>query len=192
MSRGRAGGRGSPFKWAAALLLCAGAGWTAEYHLEPSGSWIKFEHKARFGSGTGEFHRFAVTADVDEAALEKSKVEAVIDVSSIDTGIKKRDRHLLTADFFDAEKYPAATLTVGTVTAAAGGQYEAAATLTLHGVTQALTLPATAVKGEGALLLQGETVISRKAFGIAYQSRLNPIRDEVKVLYRLELRKATP
>ena len=39
----------------------------------------------------GQFRKFAVALDFDEAHPERSKVEAHIDASSIDTGMEARD-----------------------------------------------------------------------------------------------------
>ena len=49
------------------------------------------------------------TLNWDPAAPEKSTVEAVIDVNSIDTGVDALDKHLKSGDFFNAEKYPTIT-----------------------------------------------------------------------------------
>ena len=53
----------------------------------------------------GHFKEFdgSLTAD-DSGKLVKA--DATIKVASIDTGIKKRDDHLRSPDFFDAEKFP--------------------------------------------------------------------------------------
>lgn len=161
-----------------------------EYELIQEKSWIKFQPKARFGDGYGQFRIFQVKADIDEQNLEKSSLEAFIDAASIDTGIQKRDRHLRSKDFFFTEQYPVATLKITRVEPLLAGAYAAWGELTLRGVTQTVDLPvAVSRAGDGALTLEGETVIRRKAFGIVYDSLLNPIKDEVRVLYRLVLKK---
>lgn len=53
----------------------------------------------------GKFSRFDATI-MSDGDLSKSSVHCEIDVASIDTGIKDRDDHLKSQDFFDAEKYP--------------------------------------------------------------------------------------
>ncbi len=57
----------------------------------------------------GKFTTFTINLDYDEANITKSSVSAVIKTASIDTGIDGRDKHLRSADFFDAEKYPEIT-----------------------------------------------------------------------------------
>ncbi|MDA3874384.1 MAG: YceI family protein [Kiritimatiellae bacterium] len=55
----------------------------------------------------GEFTEFDATVVVEDDELVS--VNAEIPVSSIDTGVKKRDEHLRSADFFNVEKYPTMT-----------------------------------------------------------------------------------
>lgn len=55
----------------------------------------------------GQFTEFNATVVVEEDQLVSVKAE--IPVSSIDTGNKKRDEHLRSDDFFDAEQHPAIT-----------------------------------------------------------------------------------
>ena len=43
---------------------------------------------------------------LDEDDIRHSSVTAIIKANSIDTGNKRRDAHLKSADFFDAEKFP--------------------------------------------------------------------------------------
>lgn len=53
----------------------------------------------------GKFKNFDATIMLEED-LSKSSVHCTVDVASIDTGIKERDDHLRSKDFFNVEKYP--------------------------------------------------------------------------------------
>jgi polyisoprenoid-binding protein YceI len=59
----------------------------------------------------GKFTRFDADVELDPAHVESAKVVARVEAASIDTGEEKRDGHLRSADFFDAEKYPTLTFT---------------------------------------------------------------------------------
>jgi polyisoprenoid-binding protein YceI len=59
----------------------------------------------------GKFTRFAADVELDPARLEAAKVTARIEAASIDTAEPKRDGHLRSPDFFDAETYPVLTFT---------------------------------------------------------------------------------
>ena len=54
----------------------------------------------------GQFDRFTVNSDIDEKYVLGSKVDVQIEAASINTHDEKRDAHLRSADFLDAEKYP--------------------------------------------------------------------------------------
>lgn len=54
----------------------------------------------------GKFAKFDADVQGEPASLSQARVTARIDAASIDTGDEKRDGHLRSADFLDAEKYP--------------------------------------------------------------------------------------
>ena len=64
-----------------------------------------------------------------------------IKVKSVDTGLGKRDKHLRSADFFDASKYPLMTFTSNSITRAEGNTYNVNGTLTIKDVSAELVLP---------------------------------------------------
>jgi polyisoprenoid-binding protein YceI len=54
----------------------------------------------------GRFRRFTGTIELDPDDLTKTRGRIEVDVSSVDTGDPKRDEHLRSPDFFDADRYP--------------------------------------------------------------------------------------
>jgi len=54
----------------------------------------------------GRFTEFAGNIVLDQADIASSSVEVAIEAASLDTGIKRRDVHLRSADFLDADHYP--------------------------------------------------------------------------------------
>jgi polyisoprenoid-binding protein YceI len=64
----------------------------------------------------GKFSKFDADVELDPANLAAAKVTARIEAASVDTNEEKRDGHLRSADFFDAEKYPTLTFTSTKVT----------------------------------------------------------------------------
>ncbi len=114
---------------------------------------------------------------------------ATIKTASIDTGIERRDAHLRTADFFDAEKYPEITFQSKRVERK-GKQLIATGAFTMHGVTKEISLPIT-VTGQFKNPANNQIVfgfattltINRRDYGITYSNRANPtfLGDEVKI-----------
>jgi polyisoprenoid-binding protein YceI len=54
----------------------------------------------------GCFSDLAGTIVLDEADIRRSSVEATIKAGSIDTGAKRRDAHMRSTDFLEADRYP--------------------------------------------------------------------------------------
>ena len=90
-----------------------------------------------------EFTDYTGTLNFDPDNLKDSKISFEIKVKSIDTGISKRDKHLLSDDFFDASKYPLMTFTSTSITKAEGNTYNVKGRLTIKGVSSDLILPLT-------------------------------------------------
>ncbi len=64
-----------------------------------------------FTTMKGRFSAVEGTILADESNPANSSVQVKIDVNSIDTRDEKRDGHLRSADFFDAETFPQITFT---------------------------------------------------------------------------------
>ena len=88
----------------------------------------------------GQFTGLTGVLTLDESDITNSRVEATINVATINTREADRDTHLKSADFFDAEKHP--TLTFRSTSVQRKGDDELAVTgdLTIHGVTRQVVL----------------------------------------------------
>src|SRR6187551_3649147 len=64
------------------------------------------------------------------------------DIKSINTGNSGRDNHLVSADFFDAEKYPKFTFKSTSFKKSGKNEYTVVGDLTFHGITKEITLKA--------------------------------------------------
>jgi polyisoprenoid-binding protein YceI len=162
-------------------LLC---GVAAAVDDSPPGS-IRFRGHVAVGPSEGEFRRWHITeALIDEDHPERSSVTVVIDLTSLDTGIDKRDRHLRSADFFDVDRYPTATVRLDNVQLEDGTHFIASVQLDLHG--QSKTFPMQfAIVDRGTRRIAGEVTLKRSDFGVgAIGSRFNPLHvdDDVQVM----------
>lgn len=88
----------------------------------------------------GSFKNFDVTVNASKPDFSDAVFELSADVASIDTDIEMRDKHLLAADFFDAEKFPKLTFKSTAMKPVAKNRYKMTGNLTLHGVTKPVTL----------------------------------------------------
>lgn len=91
----------------------------------------------------GRFTDYNGTFLFDPDNLKDSKISFEIKVKSLDTGISKRDKHVLSADFLDASKFPLITFASSSITKAAGNTYNVNGKLTIKDVSTDLVLPLT-------------------------------------------------
>lgn len=98
----------SKFSALAAVLLAGTlSAQAAEYNIDASHSDVLFKVKHMgISTVTGSFGEFTGSFDVDPQNVGKTKGSLTIKVNSVNTNNAKRDGHLKSDDFFNAEKYP--------------------------------------------------------------------------------------
>jgi polyisoprenoid-binding protein YceI len=110
------------------------------YAIDPVHSSVAFSIRHFVSKVPGSFTKFGGTITVDRANLEKSSVEATIDVASVNTANEKRDAHLKSPDFFDTAKFGAATFKSKSWKKTGEDAFDITGDLTLHGVTKEVVL----------------------------------------------------
>lgn len=121
----------------------------------------------------GRFKDFTGTIHYNDKDITKSSVEFTAKVTSIDTGVEGRDKHLRTADFFEVEKFPEMTFK-STKVERKGKSLLLYGDLTIKGVTKPVTLPFTltgAIKdgrGNTRIGIAAQTKVDRRDFGITW------------------------
>lgn len=88
----------------------------------------------------GQFNKISGTIHFDPPDVTKSSVEVTIAVNSIWTGIKKRDEHLQSPDFFDEAQYSVITFKSTKIESLGGNRCRVNGNLTIHGITHPVTL----------------------------------------------------
>jgi polyisoprenoid-binding protein YceI len=137
----------------------------------------------------GYFKDFTGVVDYDADSIEKSSVSFSAKTASVDTRVERRDNHLRSADFFDAEKHPELTFKSTKVVA---GKDELMVTgdFTLRGVTKSITIPVKIAgfkdsRGRIVMGAMAETTIKRSEFGVNYGLN-GAVSDEVKIELNIE------
>jgi polyisoprenoid-binding protein YceI len=110
------------------------------YKFDTAHSTIGFKIHQFISTTNGKFTEFSGTIEIDREHPEHSSVNARIMVKSIDTGIKKRDDHLRSPEFFDAAKFSEITFRSRTVKRTGPQAGDILGDLTMHGVTKPMTL----------------------------------------------------
>jgi len=148
----------------------------------------------------GRFNRFDATLSVGET-LAETRVEAMIEMSSVDTNQPDRDAHLLGTDFFTADQHPLMTFRSTGIRAAGGGAYAVDGELTLNGVTRPVildvefygveTFPADGSTHAG---FSATTTVNRDDFGVDFNAPLGMDKFALgkKIAVELELQFVAP
>jgi polyisoprenoid-binding protein YceI len=150
-------------------------------------SWVK-----------GVFTDVEGTAELDDNMLDKSGVKVTIQTASIDTNNKKRDDHLRSPDFFEADKYPTITFASKKVVVENGTPVQIVGDLTIRDVTREVVLAVEdftgVVKGPWGNNRRGAsatTEISRSDYGLKWNKLMEAggavVGDEVKISLEVEL-----
>lgn len=145
--------------------------------LDPSHSEVTFSVRHMMISKVrGTFGVKSATIIAPENPLE-AKVEATVDVASIDTKDEGRDNHLRSGDFFDVETHPSMTF-VSTGTRYEDGDFLVDGDLTIRGVSKPATFTlefggfGTDPWGNYKAGATATTVIDREEFGLTWNAAL--------------------
>lgn len=148
----------------------------------------------------GKFGGVKGTAEWDGKDPATLKIDASIDVSTVDTGEPKRDEHLKSPDFFDVAKFPTMTFKSKSAASAGNGHIKVVGDLTIRGKTKEVTLdvegPTAEIKdpwGNTKIGASATTKVNRQDFGVSWNKSLDAggvvVGDDVNVIIDLELRK---
>ncbi len=131
-----------------------------------------------------------------EASLVDGRLTGSARIASLETKDENLHAHLMSPEFFDAERHPVVSFSTGAVSGK-GGEVELAGEITIKGITQPATLTGTIVGpitdpyGNERYGLKLATTIDRTAFGIAWNADMpngsKALADEVTLTADLSL-----
>jgi polyisoprenoid-binding protein YceI len=182
------------------VLACLMAPTTAAaapemYAVDPTHTSIVFSVSHMSLSYTyGFFRKVAGEYILDKADPAACRFRFAIQTDSLDTNLPDRDNHLKSPDFFNVQEFP--TITFESTSCAKANTpdgsivYNVTGNLTIHGVTQKVTLPVRMLgEGQGAFKDQrtgflSNVTIKRSDFGMT--NRLDMVGDAVAVTISFE------
>ncbi len=161
---------------AASLLATAAQAAPATYAIDPTHTFATFEID-HMGATTNRvrFDKKQGTVEFDRAG-KTGKVEVVLDMTSVNSGTAGFDKHLQSADIFNAAKFPTAKFVSDKFVFEGDKLKEVTGSLTLLDKTQPVTFKANKFNCYPSPMLQKrevcggdfETTIDRTAFGVNY------------------------
>ncbi len=108
---------------------------------DPAHSHLGFTIKhLTISTVSGNFKQFEIRAVNTKPDYSDAKIEVTAHISSINTDQEQRDTHLISADFFDAQKFQTLTFKSTAVKNVKGNEYKLLGNLTMHGITKPVEL----------------------------------------------------
>jgi len=176
----------------AGTARAADASPVTRYTLDQAKSTLEFQFVQAGAQNKGKFTRLPVTLDFSPDNLTTSKLDVVVETTTLDSGDKERDDTLKGADLLSVAKFPQARFTSTQITKTANG-YDAVGKLTLRGVSRDMHIPfsfrTADEQGKPASYLLGKTTIKRLDFGVGQGDWKSTewVGNEVSVSYSLRL-----
>ena len=169
----------------------------AKYQIDSTHSSASFSIKhMMIAKVHGGFEKLSGSLTYDAQNPSASKIEVIIDASTINTREAQRDTHLKSADFFDVEKFPTLTF-VSKKVEGSGDDLKVTGDLTIKGITKEVVL---AVEGPSAEMkdpygnlkigASATTKIKRKEFGLTWNAALEAggvlVGDDVNITLEVQ------
>lgn len=180
----------------AALAILPATAAVETYQIDPAHSSVVFNVRHFLAKVPGSFAKFTGTLTVDRDNFERNAITATVGIGGIDTRNEARNKHLLSADFFLAEKFPDAGFRSTAWKKSGADTYTVTGELTIKDRTRPLVLEvkflgfATGQRGAQLSGWEAVTTIDRTDFGVGVSE--NSIADEVELSINIEAKLQQP
>jgi len=140
----------------------------------------------------GNFNTFNGSFHYDEANPVNNSINIDIDVASLDSNHAERDKHLRSADFFDAAKYPKAGFASTGYEDKGNGKGVLKGKLTLRGITRTVTIDVNQIGagkdpwGGYRRGFEGRTTLHLSDYNMAKAAMLGPVAENVEMYFSFE------
>jgi polyisoprenoid-binding protein YceI len=163
------------------------------YEIDKNHSSLGFTAKhMMFTTVRGHFTQYDGGVELEDGDYSTAKGEFTLDVMSIESNNEKRDGHLRSADFFDAETYPTMTFRSTALESLGGDRYSVTGDLTIRDVTRPIELAVTVegriprdAFGKERIAVSASGILNRKDWGLNWNMALETggflVSDEIKL-----------
>ncbi|QNA45882.1 YceI family protein [Lacibacter sediminis] len=166
--------------------------------IDPTHTEIGFKVKhMMFTNVSGKIDKYTATVETDGDDFANAVISFSGEANSVSTGSAERDKHLLSADFFDVEKFPTLEFRATSFTKVDEDNFELKGDLTMHGVTKQVTLEVESAglmkdpwgNIKAAFSIKGK--INRKDWGLTWNAALETggvlVSEEVRIVAEVQL-----
>lgn len=151
----------------------------AQAELKVKSATVSFQIKNAGLKVDGTFSGVESKIYFNAADLPNAKIDATVDVKTINTDINSRDNHLKKEEYFDIDKYPKMSLKLSSVRALHNNTFEGNFELQIKSTKKNIVVPFT----YSNKTLMANFIINRRDFGVGGSSWI--LSD--KVLIKIEV-----
>ena len=112
----------------------------------------------------GSFSEVDIISYFDPSNIDDSYINAIIKVSSINTGNVKRDEHLFKEDFFDVDNFKYIKLESSKIEKISETSYILKGELTIKNTSKLISIPLELTENDDSLLIKSNFIIKRKDY----------------------------
>ncbi len=167
------------------------------WQIDSAHSDITFSITHFFTPVNGSFNSYDANILFDPNDLANSSIDVQIDVSSVNTKNERRDNHLQSEDFFNAENWPHITFESENIRKTGDNSFVAEGKITIKDTTKDFELPFTLLgvmdhpmqENTQVAGITSETSLNRTEFGVGVGdwAATMVVGDEVSINLNLEL-----
>ena len=182
----------------ALALITVPPAWAAVWIIDPAHTVASFTVRHMMITNvTGVFEATSGTIDYTPGNLAATKADITIETKSVNTRIARRDNHLRSDDFLNAEKFPAITFKSKRIDNVRADGFDMVGDLTIRDITREVVLKVDAItppikdpQGKMRVGATATTAINRKDFKVNYNAVLEAggvvVGEEVKINIEIE------
>jgi polyisoprenoid-binding protein YceI len=161
----------------ASILQAAGS-----WRLDPAATTVTLSTRAMYGLVRVKGRLAALDGHGSVDAAGEVSGTLTISSASIDTGNKRRDEHLRSVQFFNADDYPEITYALSGASMAADGQVRVSGSLTVRRRSEPLDLLVTVrALGQDRIVATTSVTVDRSRWGISWASGGARLATDVQV-----------
>jgi len=136
---------------------------------KPSSS-ITFKIKNFGFNVAGNFNQFVTDSNFNINNVEESFFNVKIEVQSISTNSKARDKHLLDSDYFDIDTYPNIVFESNSIKKISASKYLLVGIITMKGIQKRISTVLDVSSSKTSVTILASFSLNRRDFGVGGKS----------------------
>lgn len=130
----------------------------------------------------GSFSKATATSNFEASNLSASFINAIVEINSINTNNKKRDKHLLETEYFDEANYKQMELVSTKIEKISNNNYNLTGKLTIKNTTKTIVIPLVISENKQSIVINTNFELNRRDYGVGGRSWVmsNTVKINVK------------